>query len=401
MTSLDQHPFAPSLLVDLLPGPTAASTFLSSLITEFPKGEDIATEKKDRRGGVSMRSLPQLPKGRAVAPLLVAPARVDGIDCVLLRYKVDWPLAAVLTEDTAVGYAAVFNAIARVRRVGILLRKLQRETLLGDFLGVSFPRTSGFPMPTPAPKEGSYSLNLDGGGVFGSGAMALAAAEALTLPSETVAFEASQHNLQKLRVYVHTAAHFVSAVQAFHGVCASSAGWTTMSTALAAPTAYDRSKNSPEGCEEDQRNSSIRRPENIQEIVDMHREYVRDIASNCLTYCGNAAVAEAVDTALGAVLEMVSLAKAAVTEGGHDNAVPGIAAVHHQQRRRGGTTFLASSSNAWSRTLADVGTWNRIEASFGLFSGAYRRLGAALARAREGGSRSGPLNDLEALLHPR
>ncbi len=149
-------------------GPTAPSAFLAALADARPGRPPAAA----------------LPRGRASAPVLVSPAALDGLDCVLLRYRCPWPLGAILAEDCAVGYAAVFSAMLRVRRVAAALRRLR---------GPLAPRG----VPTAPPPRA-------------------AAARA-----------------QRLRVFAAEAAQLTIAVQLFQGLATGGPRWAALAAAAA------------------------------------------------------------------------------------------------------------------------------------------------------------------------
>lgn len=283
----------------------------------------------------SAASLPQLPRGRALAPALIAPGRLDGLDCILLQYPVHWPLAAVMEEDCLVGYAAVFNAMLRVRRVQLVLRRLHAAV---------HARSRSRPRQAPRTAHGD-ALYKDLGG------KAVEAAEALVgaPPGEV------ERRLQQLRAFTHAALHLVSAIQRFQGVCTTGHGWDS----LARKVAPDGPHNS--------------RPANAQEIIDLHRAYVRRAAGDVLTFCGDAAVLEAAEAALGAALDVAGKVQAAVESSGASHV----------------------AHSAWVRELAASGTWRLILGGMETFGGAWGRMKEALGQASRGAA---PLNHLSVLL---
>jgi hypothetical protein len=340
-SSLAEDPLASNLAIDLLPGPSAAAAQLAAL-----------QAARERPG--SAAALAALPRARAAAPLLVPPARLDALDCVLLRYSLSWPLSAVLTDDSLVGYAAVFTAMLRVRRVAAALRRLR----------------------------GTLALRARGRGGGGAAAAALLAA-GLDDPQG----EAAQRRLQRLRAFAFAATQFAAAVHSFQAAATSGPAWErlleklgTSSDEAAAEVAAAQLAGAGGGGgarqgaarQQAQQAQQLQGLADLQELLDLHRAYVTSSAESCLTFCGRAAAREAAEAGLQAALEVAARVEAA-------------AAAAAGQRGEG----------AWARALAADAAWAPLAAGIAAFDSAARRLAAHVAQ--EGGA-AGPLGQLAARL---
>lgn len=275
---------ASMMSIELVSGSTALSKFLQyiSLLSASPLS---------------------LPRTKASAPVLVSPTALDGLDCILLRFNHAWPLPAVLTEDTAVGYAAVFSAMLRVRRVSVGLKRIWKNHLLHS---------------------------------------ARQQAASLQLPLSPKV----QGRLQKLRVFVQQALLFVAAISAFQGETTQGKRWEDLkgstqpsSTRLEKENGYEEN-GGWRGGGGGERKKTL----DLPRILELHRQYALGTANDCLTYCGKENVARAVDEVLGVVVEATALIESAVDVG---------------------ASVSVTTNIVWERVLGEDARWGPIERRIG------------------------------------
>ena len=300
-----------------------------------------------------------MPYNRASAPLLIAPSSLDGLDPVLLKYKTSWPLAAILTEDTAVGYAAVFSSMLRVKRVAAVLRRLRPPLALRPL------STSSTPVVSPS--------------------------------------AAAVKRLQRIRVFALSAAQLVSAIGTFQGLTTRSQRWGELSSGLASfsqssssslkhpSTTISSSQDHPTTCTTPSTtipysSKSIplsrhqpRKINDLQELLHLHRAYVSSAAADCLTYCGKEEVQRAAETALTSVLAAVLKVEGAIDSG-----------------RSTSRSIHSTSEWGWVRALDKEAVWKPVVDGIESFEAAVEELKLAVG----GVGRAGPLGTLAGLLQP-
>lgn len=250
---------AQNLEAEILAGPTAISSFFTCLERQ-QQGSNKAI-LCPLENSLEILATGNLPRNRASAPVLVSPTALDGLDIVLLRYKTSWPLAALLTEDTSLAYAAVFSAMLRVRRVSAALTKIW---------GPLAPRLSEAPTIRPSEK--------------------------------------TTRRVQKLRVFVRSASQLTAAVQYFQGL-------TTAGPTRAALSNAVRSSGGGTIGESTRLNTKMTSVSDLQELLEMHRKYVFTSAIQCLTLCGKKVLQNGIDAALHAALTVASKIETAAEAG--------------------------------------------------------------------------------------
>jgi len=244
---------------EILAGPTAISSFFTCLERQQQESNEKIVDLPEN---LEILATGNLPRNRASAPVLVSPTALDGLDIVLLRYKTSWPLAALLTEDTSLAYAAIFSAMLRVRKVSAALTKIWVPLA---------PRLSEAPTIRPSEK--------------------------------------TTHRVQKLRVFVRSASQFTAAVQYFQGLTTAGPTWAALKNAVI------RSGSGGANSESTRLNKKETFVSDLQELLEMHRTYVFTSAIQCLTICGKKVFQNKIDAALHAALTVASKIETAVEAG--------------------------------------------------------------------------------------
>ncbi|PSC71851.1 phosphatase 2C 22 [Micractinium conductrix] len=166
-TSAESDPLAARLRIRLLPPSASAISAQLGAIT-------VPTPQRRARSFWNSAST-----------VTLAPTQLDCLDCIALDFSVDWPLSAVITEDTLQGYAGVFSMLVRLRRVEQLLRALHAPL-------------AARPKSTPE----------------------------LLLSEEDE--DACHRRVQRLRAFLHGARQFVAALQAFLHARTAGDAWVHM-----------------------------------------------------------------------------------------------------------------------------------------------------------------------------
>lgn len=190
--------------------------------------------------------------------------------------------------------------------------------------------------------------------------------------------------IQQLRVFVYSASQVAAAVQHFQGLTTSGSRWKALEIGLRSTSRGSKGTDPTDlGAGEIQSDMMIRSGTNrskisdLQELLQMHRDYVAGAAGDCLTFCGRTGVQQAAETALTAALDVASKVEHAVESG----------------RTSAGMRYEEGS---WMREVEKNATWEPIAAKIAEFNTAAGTLREELA----GVGSSGPLSGLASVLRP-
>eukprot|EP00891_Asterochloris_glomerata_P006246 jgi/Astpho2/6246/Aster-x1359 len=181
------------------------------------------------------------PRPGLIGGIRVHDDKLTALDTVQLTFQVDWPLSAVVTEESLQSYGAIFSMLLRLKRVAHLL-----AALWGDLLPLKGPTSRQTPQQSPGTgargSDPSASSKKPGGGGRGG--------EAGPQPAWV------QQRLQALQLFRHEAAHFLGAAYMHSqllGAC-----WQRFQQRVEAEVV------------------------DISELHDAHQEYLRSAMQECL-----------------------------------------------------------------------------------------------------------------------